>query len=164
MPFGLTTAPSVYQSLNNVISTLLRQNHICNGLYIGKCNTPETCNLRYMFPKFQNYLSKKSCVTPILDDRCVLCEPDENYLGWLLVALCTCTGHFLSLHKANVQEPVAVFNFLGYEFNCPEMKLRLSNKRKIKMKKHLEHILYKEKVAFHDLERFRGMAIRSVEY
>ena len=35
MPFGLTTAPSVYQSLNNVISTILRQFGIPNALYIG---------------------------------------------------------------------------------------------------------------------------------
>ena len=35
MPFGFHTAPSVYQSLNNVITTLMRQNHIANGLYIG---------------------------------------------------------------------------------------------------------------------------------
>lgn len=36
MPFGIHTAPAVYQSLNGVISTILRQFRIPNALYIGK--------------------------------------------------------------------------------------------------------------------------------
>lgn len=35
MPFGLTTAPSVYQSINNVLASLMRQYLIPNVLYIG---------------------------------------------------------------------------------------------------------------------------------
>lgn len=35
LPFGIPTAPSIYQSLNNVISCVLRQYSVPNLLYIG---------------------------------------------------------------------------------------------------------------------------------
>lgn len=101
-----------------------------------------------------------------VDDRCIICRPEEDYLGWLLVALTTSTGHFLSLHKANVNEPVPVFRFLGFEFDCPKEIIRLPEKRKLKMKNVLQNVLYDEKgevatiIDFDKLEKFRGMAVR----
>ena len=96
----------------------------------------------------------------ILDDRWILCEAGEEYLGWLLVALCTASGHFLSLHKANVKEPVPVFQYLGYEFDCPKLEIRLPAKRKVKMRNLLRDMLAKPRLEFQDLEKFRGLAIR----
>ena len=80
-------------------------------------------------------------------------------MGWLLVALCTASGHFLSLHKANVKAPVPVFRYLGYEFDCPKLEIRLPEKRKIKMRNLLHGMLAKPRLEFQDLEKFRGMAI-----
>ena len=33
------------------------------------------------------------------DDRALVVRPGENYLAWLLPALCTASGHYLSIHK-----------------------------------------------------------------
>ena len=81
-------------------------------------------------------------------------------MGWLLTGLCTASGHFLSLHKANVKEPVPIFVYLGYEFDCPKLEIRLPEKRKLKMRTLLGSMLNQKVVPFHDLEKFRGMAIR----
>ena len=89
-------------------------------------------------------------------------------MGWLLVALTTSTGHFLSLHKANVNKPVPVFRFLGFEFDCPKEIIRLPENRKTKMKNLLQTILYDQKgdimatIEFDRLEKFRGMVVRLV--
>ena len=37
----------------------------------------------------------------VLDDRALVVRPGENYLAWLLPALCTASGHYLSIHKGN---------------------------------------------------------------
>ena len=95
MPFGLTTAPSVYQSINNILASLMRQYLIPNVLYI--------------------------------DDRCIVVEPGEEYLGWLITSLSTSCGHFLSLHKTNVKEAKPIFNYLGFEFDCPKVTLIQNN-------------------------------------
>lgn len=77
MPFGLPTAPSVYQNCNNVLSSLMRQSGITNVLYI--------------------------------DDRLILNTDASPHLGWLLTAMATSTGHFLSLNKSEL-EPKQVIN------------------------------------------------------
>ena len=64
MPFGIPSAPGIYQMINGVISSLLRHYGVDNCLYI--------------------------------DDRCLLQDDDTEHLGWVLAALCTACGHFLS--------------------------------------------------------------------
>ena len=71
MPFGLPTAPSIYQNVNNVLSSLMRQYGITNVLYI--------------------------------DDRLLLNSDNSPHLGWLLTAMATSTGHFLSLNKSELE-------------------------------------------------------------
>ena len=66
---------------------------------------------------------------PIVDDRCIVCEPGEEYLGWLITSLSTSCGHFLSLHKTNVKEAEAVFVYLGFEFDCPNVGFVILLKR-----------------------------------
>ena len=67
--------------------------------------------------------SLKSLITLILDDRLLVVEPGEEYLGWVIVcmytiidfkliiqgALSTCVGTYLSTHKANLKTPKPVF-------------------------------------------------------
>lgn len=116
MPFGLTTAPSVYQSINNVLASLMRQYLIPNVLYIGK--------LEFFYFVLSMYIP--IYLYGFLDDRCIVCEPGEEYLGWLITSLSTSCGHFLSLHKTNVKESKAIFVYLGFEFDCPKVILHLS--------------------------------------
>ena len=113
MPFGLTTAPSVYQSINNIIASLMRQYLIPNVLYIGSVVNSN--------PEGLTYLSNNSISPPLTDDRCIICEPGEEYLGWLITSLSTSCGHFLSLHKTNVKDAKATFVYLGFEFDCPNV-------------------------------------------
>ena len=109
------------------------------------------------------------------DDRCIVLGPDEDYLGWVLPALCTATGHFLSVHKgktyilefilfqiyfkfgsANLAEPAQVFTFLGFEVDIIQRKVRVPEKRKIKIRNLLAHVTSKPMCDFHDLEKLRG--------
>ena len=71
LPFGLPTAPSIYQNTNNVLSSLMRQYGVLNVLYI--------------------------------DDRLLLNTDASPHLGWLLTAMATSTGHFLSLNKSQLE-------------------------------------------------------------
>ena len=115
MPFGLTTAPSVYQSINNVLASLMRQYLIPNVLYIGLLVKFHNVN---MCP---NYLCGVYFNNPSFDDRCIVCEPGEEYLGWLITSLSTSCGHYLSLHKTNVKKAKPIFTYLGFEFDCPKV-------------------------------------------
>ena len=113
MPFGLTTAPSVYQSINNVLASLMRQYLIPTVLYIGLVlESRPLLSFNYSIHSNTNLSN---------DDRCIVVEPGEEYLGWLITSLSTSCGHFLSLHKTNVKESKATFTYLGFEFDCPNV-------------------------------------------
>ena len=54
-------------------------------------------------------------------------EPGEEYLGWVLGALCTSVGTFLSTHKANLERPVGlIFKFTKQSTNLLLRRFRLS--------------------------------------
>ena len=132
MPFGLTTAPSVYQSINNVLASLMRQYSIPNVLYIGLVTTFKflkgkilSLHIILIFYKIMRLYENSFWSQPhSTDDRCIICEPGEEYLGWLITSLSTSCGHFLSLHKTNVKESKPIFTYLGLEFDCPQVSYK----------------------------------------
>ena len=127
MPFGIPSAPGIYQMLNNVISSLLRHYGVENCLYI--------------------------------DDRCLLQDDDSEHLGWVLAALCTASGHFLSLEKSSLA-PRLVFDYLGVRIDCSSGHLSIPPKKKEKFLKLAEDILeFPQRVCYHDLEKLRGRAV-----
>jgi len=48
-----------------------------------------------------------------IDDRCIICNDQIDYIGWLIPALSTSTGHFLSLAKSSLTEAQTIFTYLG---------------------------------------------------
>ena len=82
--------------------------------------------------------------------------PNEEYLSWILPALCTSTGHFLSIHKSTLQEPSAVFTFLGFEFNINRQEVSLPQKRKDKIRTDIQNLLQHPICNFSDLGKLRG--------
>ena len=48
-----------------------------------------------------------------IDDRAVIVDDMGDYLGWLISALSTSTGHFLSLGKSSLEKGETVFIYLG---------------------------------------------------
>ena len=71
----------------------------------------------------------------------------------------TSVGTYLSTHKANLREPAAEFDFLGFHFDCPKLLVSVKASRKEKIKKQLEDILQSPIVRFDDLEKLRGRLI-----
>ena len=72
------------------------------------------------------------------------------------MALCTATGHFLSVHKANLDRPASVFTYLGFEFDVPKQILRVPEARRDKIRTHIREILQHPICDFHELEKLRG--------
>ena len=48
-----------------------------------------------------------------IGDRAVVVDSYADYLGWLIAALSTSTGHFLSLGKSSLTEGQTNFVYLG---------------------------------------------------
>ena len=92
----------------------------------------------------------------LLDDRALVIGPGEDYLSWVLPALCTSCGHFLSIHKSTLQEPASIFTFLGFQFDVDRQILSVPEKRKVKIRADIRHILGHPLCAFADLEKLRG--------
>ena len=82
--------------------------------------------------------------------------PNEDYLGWILPALCTSTGHFLSIHKSTLQKPASIFSFLGFEFNIEAQRVSVPEKRKNKIRSDIKNLLRAPICNFSDLEKLRG--------
>ena len=82
--------------------------------------------------------------------------PGEDYLSWVLPALCTSTGHFLSVHKSTLQDPTSIFSFLGFEFNIDRQEISVPEKRKIKIRSDIREILKHPICEFAALEKLRG--------
>ena len=82
--------------------------------------------------------------------------PDEDYLSWILPALCTSTGHFLSVHKSTLQKPTTVFSFLGFEFDIDKQRVSIPQKRKDKIRSNIRDILKHPICEFAALEKLRG--------
>ena len=82
--------------------------------------------------------------------------PGEEYLSWILPALCTSTGHFLSVHKSTLQEPASIFSFLGFEFNIEKQHVSVPSKRKEKIRTSIREILKTPICDFSALEKLRG--------
>ena len=102
-------------------------------------------------------------------------HPGEEYLAWVLPALCTATGHFLSIHKgktspilliknlllknlflANLDAPAEIFTFLGFEIDIPRREVRVPESRKNKIREQLKEILSHPICDFNLLEKMRG--------
>ena len=86
-------------------------------------------------------------------------EPGEEYLGWVLGALCTSVGTFMSTHKANLETPAPVFDFLGFRFDCPKLELSVKPARREKILKQIQTIRNHLTVRFDDLESLRGRLV-----
>ena len=82
--------------------------------------------------------------------------PGEDYLSWVLPALCTSTGHFLSVHKSTLKEPTSVFSFLGFEFDINKQEMAVPLKRKEKIRSEIQKILAHPICEFAALEKLRG--------
>ena len=82
--------------------------------------------------------------------------PNEDYLSWVLPALCTSSGHFLSIHKSTLQKPASVFSFLGFEFDIEKQKVSVPLKRKEKIRSNIREILKHPICNFAELEKLRG--------
>ena len=147
MAFGISSAPSVYQGCNNVLSSLMRQYGIENVLYIGK-TLPRT-----------SYRPSSKTKT-FVDDRCVLTHGPSDYICWLITSLSTSTGHFLSLNKSHLNTARDVFVYLGIEFDVPAQKVRIPLVRKVKIRDLLTVLLADlDHIPFHSLEKLRGMLV-----
>ena len=72
------------------------------------------------------------------------------------MALCTSTGHFLSVHKANLGNPKRVFTYLGFEFDVPRQVLRVPDSRREKIRAQIQEICSHPICDFHELEKLRG--------
>ena len=95
-----------------------------------------------------------------IDDRAIVVNDEVDYLGWLVTSLSTSTGHFLSLGKSNLTEKQTQFVYLGIEFDLPREKIRVPEKRKVKIKDLLNDLLSNlDSIPFHSLERLRGKLI-----
>ena len=82
--------------------------------------------------------------------------PGEDYLSWVLPALCTSTGHFLSVHKSTLQNPTSIFTFLGFEFNVEAQEISVPASRKEKIRAAIQKILKEPVCEFSALEKLRG--------
>ena len=82
--------------------------------------------------------------------------PGEDYLSWILPAICTSTGHFLSVHKSTLNEPTSVFSFLGFEFNIEKQEISVPLKRKEKIRSDIRQLLSHPICEFSALEKLRG--------
>ena len=82
--------------------------------------------------------------------------PGEDYLSWVLPALCTSTGHFLSVHKSTLSRPTSVFTFLGFEFNIESQSVCVPEKRKEKIRCDIRNLLKHPICDFSALEKLRG--------
>ena len=71
-------------------------------------------------------------------------------------ALCTCTGHFLSIHKSSLQEPTSTFVFLGFEFDIEKQEVSVPEKRRRKIRDDIQRILQHPICEFSALEKLRG--------
>ena len=95
-----------------------------------------------------------------IDDRAIVVNDEVDYLGWLIPSLSTSSGHFLSLGKSNLTEKQTQFIYLGIEFDLPREKIRVPEKRKLKIKDLLADLLSNlNSIPFHSLERLRGKLI-----
>ena len=90
-------------------------------------------------------------------------NPGQEYLGWVLPALCTSTGHYLSVHKANLAAPSGQFRFLGFWFDCEKQQLSIPSERKDKIRNAIHDILSKPFCDFATLEKLRGMLCSVIE-
>ena len=68
-------------------------------------------------------------------------------------------GTFLSTHKANLETPAPVFDFLGFRFDCPHLELSVKPKRREKIQNQLREIRSHFTVQFDELERLRGRLV-----
>ena len=90
-------------------------------------------------------------------------NPSQEYLGWVLPALCTATGHYLSVHKANLAAPSGEFKFLGFWFDCARQELSIPDSRKEKIRTAIQDILSRPFCDFAALEKLRGMLCAVIE-
>ena len=86
----------------------------------------------------------------------IVLGPGEDYLSWVLPALCTSCGHFLSIHKSTLQEPASVFTFLGFQFDIERQVVSVPEKRKRKIRSDISQLLTHPVCDFADLEKLRG--------
>ena len=68
-------------------------------------------------------------------------------------------GTYLSTHKANLREPAAEFDFLGFHFDCPNLLVSVKASRKEKIQAQIQNMFTSIIVCFDELEKLRGRLI-----